>query len=317
MMFTLTPLRQITGLVLLVGLTLYALLGGPYASELVTEIAILGLLAISLDLVAGQAGMISLCHGALFGLGAYGFASTTVLGGFPPSIGMAVGMFLSGMFGTFVGAITARTQGIFFIMTTLAFGQMAYVFIFDTAMLGGDDGMWGIPRLDFSVLGISLSNSKQFALLCLTFLGGGFVLIAHLQQAAFGRTLVGIRENEHRLQALGIEVWHYKAVGFGFSGLLAGLAGCLAAQHTQFVSPELLTWVISGEILIVVILGGIGTLVGPMIGAMMLVLLRHEVSSFTIHWHLVIGLILVLAVIGGGHGLFGIVEKRLSRWRVD
>ena len=312
-MFYQTPLKTAAILLLLTAALVYSLVAGFFGLEVLTEVAILVIVAIALDLVAGYGGMISLCHGALFGVGAYAFASATVLLGWDASIGLALAILTACLFAWVIGAITARTHGIIFIMATLAFGQMGYAYVFESRAFGGDDGLPGVPRLDLSGLGIDLNDSFNFALVCVALATVAYLLAAALLRSGFGRTLVGIRSNELRMRALGLPVWRHKAAAFAISGALAGLAGALAAQHTMFVSPGLLHWTLSGELLIMVILGGLGTLVGAVVGAGLLVFLKHEVARFTEHWHLVVGLVLIAVVLGGGRGLYGQVEHLWER----
>ena len=316
-MFHQTPLKTVTMAALILAGVVYALAGGHYARDLIVEATILAILAIALDFAAGYGGMISLCHGAMLGIGAYVYAGLTVKAGLSPGLAMLAAVAASGLFGLVIGAVTSRTRGIFFIMATLAFGQMAYVFVFDNQALGGDDGLSGLPRLDLSALGLNLSGSVPFALFCLALLALAYAVAAALLRSGFGRTLVGIRVNEDRMRALGLTVWLYKAAAFGVSGALAGLAGTLSAQHTLFVSPEIMVWTVSGEALVVVILGGLGTLAGPAVGAALMVFLKHEVTSLTAHWHLIIGAVLILTVMAGGRGIYGLLEHRLSRHTED
>ena len=311
-MFHQTAVKTCAVAMVILALAAYTLLGGYFARELVIEAAILALLAISVDVLAGYGGMISLAHGAILGLGAYGYAVTTLMLGAPPAVGMLAAMAISGLFGAAVGAVTARTRGIFFIMATLAFGQMVYVLIFDARALGGDDGMSGVARLDLSAVGIDLQGSAAFAFFCLACLVLAYVAAAWTLTSGFGRSLCGIRENEDRMRALGIAVWKFKSGAFAFSGVLAGLAGALAAQHTMFVSPELMTWTVSGEALVTVILGGLGTLAGPVVGAVLLVFLKHLVSGMTAYWHMIIGGVLILAVVAGGRGVYGGLERLIA-----
>lgn len=317
-MFHQTRFKTAMLLTVVAGLGAYMLAGGYFARELVIEVAILAILAISLDLVAGYGGMISLCHGAIFGLGAYAYAIVNVKLGGTPALAFTAAIVIAMVFGLAVGAVTSRTRGIFFIMATLAFGQMAYVLIFDARSLGGDDGMSGLARLDLSFAGIDLQNSIAFAVLCLGCLLVAYAIAALVLRSGFGRTLTGIHENEDRLRALGVSVWFVKAQAFALSAALAGLAGALAAQHTMFVSPELLTWTRSGEVLVVVILGGLGTLVGPVVGAVVMVFLKHLTSSVTVYWHMIIGALLIATVLAGGRGIYGSLEQHLDRrrWRV-
>ena len=314
-MFRQTPLKTaVAGLLLAAGIA-YGLTAGYYGRELLTEVAILAILAIALDIVAGYGGMISLAHGALFGAGAYIFASVTVLGGQGAGPGLAAAILGVAALGWAIGAVTARTQGIFFIMATLAFGQMAHVWIFESPWFGGDDGMFGVPRLDLAAIGVDLSDSRVFALFTVGVAALVYVAAAWLLRSGFGRTLVGIRANESRMCALGLSAWRHKANAFGLSGALAGLAGALTAQHIQFISPELLHWTVSGEALVIVILGGLGTLVGPVLGAAVFVFLKHEIQGYTDHWHLFVGLVLIVVVMSGGRGLYGSLEDRLARRR--
>ncbi|MGB0085063.1 MAG: branched-chain amino acid ABC transporter permease [Rhodomicrobiaceae bacterium] len=311
-MFRQTPTKSWTVFTVVAGLCAYTLLGGYFARELVIDAAILAMLAISLDVMAGYGGMVSLAHGALLGLGAYAYAVAGLMLGAPPLAAMLAAMAVAALFGAAVGAVASRTRGIFFMMASLAFGQMAYVLVFDARALGGDDGMSGVRRLDLSALGLDLQGSTAFAffsLLCLILI---YAAAAWLLTSGFGRTLCGIRENEDRMRALGVTIWKFKSGAFAFSGLFAGLAGALSAQHTMFVSPELMTWTVSGQALVMVILGGIGTLAGPVVGAVFLVFLKYLVSGVTNYWHMIIGLILILAVAVGGRGLYGALERQIE-----
>lgn len=314
-MFEQTRIKTVSLSIIILCFAAYILFGDYFSRELVTEVAILAILAISLDMVAGYGGMISLCHGAMFGLAAYSYAIINVIFGGTASLAMICAILTASGFGFLVGWITSRTRDIFFIMTTLAFGQMVYVMIFDAKSLGGDDGMWGLVRLDLSIIGIDMNDGFQFAVFCLICLILVYVIAAHILSSAFGRTFCGIRSNEDRMQALGINTSSYKAIAFALSGGLAGLAGVIAAQHTKFVSPELLVWTVSGEALVVVILGGLGTLVGPVVGATMLVFLKHGMSGYTVYWHLFIGVILIIAVMTGGRGIYGEIENYLTQRR--
>jgi branched-chain amino acid transport system permease protein len=314
-MFRQTALKTATAALLLAAGVAYGLTAGYFGRELLTEVAILAILAISLDLVAGYGGMVSLAHGALFGTGAYVFAAVTLLAGQGAPLGLLAAVLAAAGLAWAIGAVTARTQGIFFIMATLAFGQMAYVWVFENRALGGDDGMFGIPRLDLSGIGVDLGDSRSFALFAVALAALTYSAAAWLLTSGFGRTLVGIRANEGRMRALGLAVWRHKANAFGLSGALAGLAGAMAAQHTQFISPGLLHWTVSGEALVVVILGGLGTLVGPVVGAAVFVFLKHEVQGQTDYWHLFVGLVLIAVVVSGGRGIYGTLEDRLTRRR--
>lgn len=314
-MFHQTRLRSAVLLIALLGVIVYGVTGGYFPREIVVEIAILAILAISLDVSAGFGGMVSLCHGAIMGVSAYVYAVLNAKFGWPGIPAAVAGIAAAAIFGTLVGWVTGRTSGIFFIMATLAFGQMAYTIIFKSRWLGGDDGMGGFGRFDLGWLGLKMNDSLTFALYSVALVLAVYVAAAWVLRSAFGRTLSGIHSNEDRMQALGVNTVLHRARAMGFSALLAGVAGILAAQHTMYISPDLLHWTLSGEVLIVVILGGLGTLVGPLLGAILFVFLKHEVSNVTDHWHMIVGLVLIATVLAGGRGLFGQAEHWLAARR--
>lgn len=311
-MFTHTPLRLATLALLALGGLVHAMAAGFFGLEILAEIAILAILVIALDLVAGFGGMVSLCHGALMGIGAYALTVAATEAGLTalPAMGLAIG--LSAGLAFVIGAVCARSTGIYFIMATLAFGQMGYSFVFQSPLFGGDDGLSGAPRPDLTAIGIDLTDSRAFAVYALVMVALSYAMAAMTLRSGLGRSLVGLSHNEKRLRALGLTVWRTKATAFAISGALAGLAGCLAAQQTQYVSPGLLSWTVSGEALVVVILGGLGTLVGPVLGAVLFVILKHEVSAITPYWHAIVGLILIAVVLSRANGVFGYVESRLA-----
>ena len=310
-MFRHNILRYATLFILASAALFMAVTAEYYGLEVLTEILILAILVLALDIVAGFGGMISLCHGALMGGGAYAYAVLSIKSGIAPPVAMAGSIALTGAAAWLIGAICSRSQGIYFIMATLAFGQMAYSYIFEAAIFGGDDGLGGIPRLDLSTIGVDLNDSRTFALFCLLVLVGVYVASVLILRSGLGRSLIGVMHNEQRMRALGLTVWRVKADIFGLSGVIAGIAGTLAAQHIMYISPGLLDWTVSGEALVVVILGGLGTLVGPLIGAAFFVMVKHELSSITSYWHLVVGVILIAVVTSRANGIFGWVE---SRW---
>ena len=309
-MFRHTTLRYAVLVLLAAAAVFQALTADYFGLEILTEILILAMLVLALDMVAGFGGMVSLCHGALMGVGAYAYALLSTTAGVTPLASMAAAVAVTGVTAWVIGAICARSHGIYFIMATLAFGQMAYSYVFEAAIFGGDDGMGGLARLDLSPFGIDLNDSRSFALFCLTVLVAVYAAAVMILRSGLGRSLSGVMHNEKRMRALGLNVWRVKADVFGLSGLIAGLAGTLAAQHILYISPGLLNWTVSGEALVVVILGGLGTLVGPLVGAAAFVMLKHELSAVTTYWHLVVGLILIVVVMSRANGIFGWVEAR-------
>ncbi len=306
-MFRLT--RRRAGLVLLVlaALAGWAVLGGYLAREIVVEIAILGILALALDLVAGFGGMVSLAHGAIMGVGAYGYALAN-LSGLPAWPSALAGIAAATVTGGAIGAVSARLTGVFFLMTTLAFGQMIWALTFRADVLGGDNGLGGIarPSLPF----VDSTDPLVFALYALALLAACLALCVAVLRSRFGQRFQAVHDNPARAASLGFAPERIRAQGLAISSMLAGVAGVLAAQHMQFISPELMVWTASGEVLVVLILGGIGSLTGAVIGGAGFVLLKHWASGWTDHWHLAIGALLIAVVLAGGRGLSGLIAGR-------
>ncbi|WP_068115866.1 branched-chain amino acid ABC transporter permease [Tropicimonas marinistellae] len=313
-MFRHNALRYTVLVLLASGALFQAFTAEYFGLEILTEILILAILVLALDIVAGFGGMVSLCHGALMGVGAYAYALFSTKAGVAPPVAMGGAVAVTGAAAWVIGAIGSRSHGIYFIMATLAFGQMAYSYVFQSPVFGGDDGLGGISRLDLSLVGIDLTDSRSFALFCLAILGAVYGASVLILRSGLGRSLTGVMHNEQRMRALGLTVWRVKADVFGLSGMIAGLAGTLAAQHIMYISPGLLSWTVSGEALVVVILGGLGTLVGPLVGAVAFVVLKHEVSALTSYWHLVVGVILIGVVMSRANGIFGWVESHSGAW---
>lgn len=309
-MFRHTPLRYTALIILFVGALFTAFTADYFGTEILTEILILAILVLALDLVAGFGGMISLAHGALMGLGAYAFVAIATKAGLDPWVAAVAAIAITGATGWLIGAVCARSHGIYFIMATLAFGQMGYSFFFERPFFGGDDGLVGPGRFDLGLVGFDLNDGRSFALFCLAILCLVYLAAVAILRSGLGRSLTGVMHNEKRMRALGLTVWRVKADVFGLSGAMAGIAGVLAAQHILFISPKLLTWTVSGEALVVVILGGLGTLVGPLVGAVAFVVLKHELGAVTTYWHLFVGLVLIAVVVSRANGIFGFLEAR-------
>ena len=309
-MFRHTPLRYAVLAVLAIAALVQALTAEYFGLEILTEILILCLLVLALDLVAGFGGMVSLCHGALMGVGAYAFVALNTLAGLDPWLAAIAAIAITAGAAWIIGAICARSHGIYFIMATLAFGQMAYSYVFETPLFGGDDGIGGIDRFDLSAIGLDLNDGRSFALFCLALVIAAYLFTVAILRSGLGRSLTGVMHNEKRMKALGSRTWRVKADVFGLSGVIAGMAGVLAAQHIMFISPGMLNWTVSGEALVVVILGGLGTLVGPLVGAVAFVLMKHQIGEITHYWHLIVGIILIAVVMSRANGIFGWVEAR-------
>ncbi|MBA4492367.1 branched-chain amino acid ABC transporter permease [Paracoccus sp. S1E-3] len=306
-MFRLTPIRAAIAALVLAALAGWASFGGYLAREMVAEIAVLAILALALDLVAGFGGMVSLAHGAIMGVGAYGYALANQAG-LPPWPAALVGMAAATLTGTAIGAVSARLTGVFFLMATLAFGQMIWALTFRADALGGDNGLGGIARPPLPFL--DSGDPLVFALYALVLAAGCLAVCVAVLRSRFGQRFEAVHDNPDRAAALGIAPERIRAQGFAISSMIAGAAGVLAAQHMQFVSPELMVWTASGEVLVVLILGGIGSLSGAVIGAAGFVLLKYWAADWTDHWHLAIGALLIVVVLAGERGLSGLLEGR-------
>jgi branched-chain amino acid transport system permease protein len=210
-----------------------------------------------------------------------------------------------------IGALSLRTRGVYFIMITLAFAQMAYYVTSGLARYGGDDGLTIYKRSDFGGL-INLSNRVQFYYLCLGCLLGGLYLVWRIVNSRFGMVVQGLRSNERRMQAIGFPATRYRLACFIISGTLCGLAGALLANNTDFVSPAVMYWTRSGDLMVMVILGGMGSLFGPVIGAIVYLVLEEFLSQVTEYWALIMGPLLLLIVLFGRGGIDGLLG-RLSR----
>ena len=284
--------------------------------QLVTKIMILSIFALSLDLLVGYAGLVSLGHAAYFGVAAYSLALSAPVGD-PANFWLTLPLSLvaSALTALVIGALVVRTAGVYFIMVTLAFAQMVYYFFHDTRVAGGSDGMYIDARPSIGVAGIDLADDLQFYYLVLILLVGVFVLLAVILRSPFGHALQGIKANEQRMRALGYATRRYKLAAFVLAGTLAGLAGYLAAAKEGFVNPELMAWHQSGVVLMMLILGGMGTLFGAVIGTFSYVLLQEWFSTITRHWALLMGGFIIVTVLLFPQGLAGLPQTLAARWR--
>jgi branched-chain amino acid transport system permease protein len=301
----------VAGLVIigLLLLPLYSSLSGNiFALTLFTRIVIFALAAASLNLIMGYGGMMSFGHAAYLGIGGYavGILATEGIGsGF---IQWPVALLASALFALVIGALSLRTRGVYFIMITLAFAQMAYYIVSGLSRYGGDDGLTIYKRSDFGGL-INLSNRVQFYYLCLACLFGGIYLIWRIVNSRFGMVVQGLRSNEQRMQAIGFSVNRYRLVCFVIAGTMCGLSGALLANNTDFVSPAVMYWTRSGDLMVMVILGGMGSLFGPVLGAIVYLLLEEFLSQITEYWAMIMGPLLLLIVIFGRGGIFGLLGR--------
>ncbi|HEU5191909.1 MAG TPA: branched-chain amino acid ABC transporter permease [Methylomirabilota bacterium] len=287
----------------------FPLFMGPYPVKLLQEILIFGIFAMSLDLLMGYTGMVSFGHSAFFGIGAYVAALT--LGKWPgltsalllPAAAAALGALVIGFF-------SIRVSGVYFIMLTLAFSQMFHAVAFQNAFLGAEDGLVGVPRPP--VFGLSIGSLGRFHAYLLVIVGLLVLFLWRVTRSPFGRVLRGIHENEARMQAVGYPVRRYKLAAFVIAGTVAGIAGALYAQFQGSVSPDAFFWTTSGQALLMVIIGGTGTLGGAMLGAAAFILLQSLVSSYTERWMLILGLTFVLLVLFAPGGIVGTLRGRVG-----
>lgn len=304
-----------------IALAAWPLMAGAYGIDLVTKIMIYAIFALSLELLVGTTGLVCFGQAAFFGIGAYAAVKLTGDGDAPSLLWLLPAcMGLAAAYALAVGALSLRTKGVYFIMVTLAFAQMAYYVAHDTPLGGGTDGIYLYAKPLFAGV-VDLDKPLPLYFFTLASLLLTFAFLAQLLRSAFGRALAGIRVNEQRMRATGFSTYPYKLAAFTLSGALAGLAGFLYAMKDGFVNPELLAWHLSGEVLVMIILGGLGRLRGALIGAFAFVLLQELFRSEAIfghyakHWHLALGLTIIVSVALLPKGLVGIpalVRERLT-----
>ncbi|OMI04707.1 branched-chain amino acid ABC transporter permease [Bradyrhizobium brasilense] len=285
-----------------------AVTGNIFILTLFTRIVIFALAAASLNLIMGYGGMMSFGHAAYLGIGGYAVGILAAEGIGSGFIQWPVALAVSALFALLIGALSLRTRGVYFIMITLAFAQMAYYIASALSRYGGDDGLTVYKRSDFAGL-INLSDRNQFYYLCLACLFGGLYLIWRIVNSRFGLVVQGVRSNEQRMQAIGFHANRYRLVCFVISGTICGLTGALLANNTDFVSPAVMYWTRSGDLMVMVILGGMGSLFGPVIGAIVYLLLEELLSQFTEYSGLILGPVLLLIVLFARGGIMGLLGR--------
>jgi branched-chain amino acid transport system permease protein len=300
-------------------LAIYPFVAGKFGVDLVTKIMVYAVFALSLELLVGSTGLVCFGQAAFFGIGAY---ATVLLSPQGESASLAwllpACVIAAAAYALVVGALSLRTRGVYFIMVTLAFAQMAYYVVHDTPLGGGTDGIYLNAK---PALGALIDLDKPLVLYGFTLasLAGVFAFLALLLRSRFGRALAGIKVNEQRMRATGFSTYPYKLAAFTISGGIAGLAGFLFAVKDGFVNPELLSWHLSGAVLIMIILGGLGHLRGALIGAFAFALLQELFQSeaifgaFAKHWHLGLGLTIIASVALLPRGLIGVTGQLRER----
>lgn len=284
---------------------------GPesFVLALVTRTMILALAALSLDLLIGYGGLVSFGHAAFVGIGAYGVGILSRHGIGDLFVQAAVAAGAAAAFALVTGAISLRTRGVYFIMITLAFAQMLFFIATSLASYGGDDGMTLAARSTLFGAPV-LKNDRTFFYAVLICLGGAYLFCRALVASRFGRVLRGARDNAVRMQAMGFSPFRFQLVAYVIAGIIAAIAGVLAANVSEFVSPAVMNWQRSGDLIFMVVLGGLGTLHGAILGAVAFMAVEELLSRITEHWHILFGPLLVLAVLFLRGGLTRRIEGR-------
>jgi branched-chain amino acid transport system permease protein len=308
-----TRTRVLGFLVLLLAVLAFPAVVGRYPVKLLQEILVWGIYAMSLDLLMGHAGMVSFGHSAFFGVGGYVAAlALTSPGG---AVGGPLGALLlpaaaGALAALVIGYFSIRVSGVYFIMLTLAFSQMFYAYAFQAAWLGAEDGITGVPRP--SLLGVRTGEGWVFHVYVVAIAALAAFFLWRVVRSPFGHVLAGIHENEGRMEAVGYPVRRYKLLAFVVAGTLAGLAGALYAQFSGSITPDAFFWTTSGEALLMVIIGGTGTLGGAVLGAAAFILLQSLVSTYTERWMLILGVTFVLFVLFAPGGIVGALRGRIG-----
>ncbi|HUB97775.1 MAG TPA: branched-chain amino acid ABC transporter permease [Stellaceae bacterium] len=279
----------------------------PFYLDLFTRVMVFGIAAMSLDLILGYGGLVSFGHAAYLGLGSYAVGILGYFGVTDGFVQFGTAIAVSSLAALFIGAVSLRTSGVSFVMITLAFAQMLYFLFISLNMFGGDDGMSITQHSGFGP--IDLGNPTIFYYLVFAVLALFFWGASRLVDSRFGMVLRGAKSNARRMTALGFPVFRYRLTAFVISAAMCGVAGALLANQLLFVSPAIMQWNRSGEIIIMVILGGIGSLFGSLLGAFVYVMLEHELSALTEHWLVILGPLLILVVLFAKGGLMGLLPR--------
>ena len=314
-MSVITPRRVVMTLVLLALAVLPPFsdaVGEPFYVDFAIRIMILSIAAVSLNLILGFGGMISFGHAAYLGIGAYSMGIPAYYGAYSGYLQLPVAVGASAAFAFITGLICLRTRGVYFIMITLAFAQMAYFAFVSIEEYGGDDGLVIDVRSTFPGV-LDLEADLQFYYVVLALLVGALFLVFRIVNARFGMVIQGAKGNDERMQALGFDTFRYRLACYVIAGAMAGVAGWLLGNYNYFFSPESMSWTRSGELIFMVVLGGAGSLFGPVLGAVAFIVLEEWLSGFTVYWPLIMGSFLILIGLFARGGLDGLIAK--LAWR--
>ena len=296
------------GLVLILALipVYVAATSDAFALTLFTRVIILALAALSLNLIMGFGGMVSFGHAAYLGIGGYAVGILAKEGIGSGFVQWSVAIAASAFYALVVGALSLRTRGVYFIMITLAFAQMIYYVAIGLDRYGGDDGLTIYRRSTFGGL-VDLNNKAMFYYLCLAVLLASIYLVWCIVNSRFGMVIQGARSNERRMRAIGFPTLRYRLVCFVIAGAMCGLAGALLANHTNFISPAMMHWTRSGDLIVMAVLGGMQAMFGPLIGAVTYLLLEEGLSRVTEFPNLILGPVLLLVAIAFHGGIDGLI----------
>ncbi|HET9735415.1 MAG TPA: branched-chain amino acid ABC transporter permease [Burkholderiales bacterium] len=281
-------------------------IGQPYYIELLRRVMIFGIAAVSLNLILGYGGLVSFGHAAYLGVGGYSVGILAFYGLHNGWLQWAVAILASALVALAIGAISVRTRGIYFIMITLAFTQMLYYLGISVEEYGGDDGMRLKVKSQFSGL-VDLGDPLAFYYVVLVLLLACMFLVHRLVNSRFGMVLRAAKSNEARSRAIGFSPYPYQLAAFVIAGAMCGLAGALLANHTAYIAPAFMDWTRSGEIMFMVILGGMATTPGPALGAFALLIVEDLLAGWTQHWQVILGPLLILSVLFFKRGLAGLL----------
>ncbi len=283
-------------------------IGQPFYLDLLSRALIIGIAAISLNLILGFGGMVSLGHAAYIGIGAYSVGIPSYYDYYNGWLHLALALSVSAVFALITGAISLRTRGVYFIMITMAFSQMVYFTFLSLEEYGADDGLVIYSRSEFPEW-LSMNSTSALYYWIFVVLLLSLYLTHRLVHSRFGRVIVGARFNEQRMQALGFETYRYRLACYVISAMLCSVAGVLLGNFTGFISPDMIGWTRSGELIFMIIIGGTATLFGPLLGTIAYVVLEELLSSITIYWHLIFGVMLVALVLYGKGGIHGWLSR--------
>jgi branched-chain amino acid transport system permease protein len=282
--------------------------GNFFLLSLFTRIIILAMAAVSLNLIMGFGGMVSFGHAAYIGIGGYVVGILAYEGTTSGLIQWPLALVVSALFALVIGALSLRTRGVYFIMITLAFAQMIYYVGVGLSRYGGDDGLTIYRRSQFAGL-INLNNKTAFYYLCFGLLLATIYCIWRLVNSRFGLVIQGSRSNDRRMRAIGFPTFRYRLACFVIAGTICGLAGVLLANHTDFISPAMMHWTRSGDLIIMAVLGGMGTVAGPVMGAVALLVLEETLSGITEYWQIILGPMLLAVVLFARGGIDGMLAS--------